>query len=170
MTHVHAITGSVDTTSLAHTHPVDIESSIPHLVSTGNNVYLAVGGAVYHDHQVTGNTSNWSIANLHGHTDTFAISAGGNDAVAIGGSVASGGNDAVSIAGTSAAGSAHNHSISGSVSSESAHTHSYNQSDSAEATHTHAVDITSFLSGVANDTENRPVFLGCMYIVRVKEV
>ena len=35
-------------------------------------------------------------------------------------------------------------------------------------THTHTLDIAAFDSGVPSNTENRPLYLACFYIIRVK--
>ena len=62
-------------------------------------------------------------------------------------------NTIADITGTSSAGSAHSHSVTGTSSAGSAHKHTVSGS-----------------SANANDTENRPNFFGCLYIVKVKEI
>ncbi|GAG72918.1 unnamed protein product, partial [marine sediment metagenome] len=37
----------------------------------------------------------------------------------------------------------------------------------ATSVHTHSLDIVEFASAAASDTENRPVFLGLFYLIRV---
>ena len=69
---------------------------------------------------------------------------------------------------TSGAGASHTHAHTLAIATEAAHTHGYNQSDSAEAAHTHAVDVAVTTSSAASNAENRPLFLGCFYIMKVK--
>lgn len=70
-----------------------------------------------------------------------------------------------SFGGASAAGSAHNHTFTGSLANESAHTHTLSGSSAVGSVHTHALTGNT---GAASDSENRPKYLSCFYIMRVK--
>uniref|UniRef100_A0A6H1ZEX5 Tail protein n=1 Tax=viral metagenome TaxID=1070528 RepID=A0A6H1ZEX5_9ZZZZ len=158
--HGHGITGAI-TAEAVHTHAV-----------AGTSTVQSVG----HVHGMSGHTHGISlVSHTHGGvaagTD-ISTAADGAATPTIGPNVV----DTTGISAshkhtfsvTSAAGASHTHAHTLAIATEAAHTHGYNQSDSAEAAHTHAVDVAITTSSAASNAENRPLFLGCFYIMKVK--
>jgi len=122
-----------------HTHGISLVSHTHGGVAAGTDISTAADGAA--TPTIGPNVPNTSGISAS-HTHTFSV--------------------------TSGAGASHTHAHTLAIASEAAHTHGYNQSDSAEAAHTHAVDVAITTSSAASNAENRPLFLGCFYIMKVK--
>ena len=173
--HTHGIGGYVAAGEAAHTHGVGsysnaIEGAHTHTMS------FTSGAEASHTH-----TYNTVIS----HTHTVGVRDGGGvgieqvygtlgaSAEAYVGATGSTG----SASGTTSAGSSHTHGISGTSSGGSNHSHGFSGASAAGSSHTHTLSGTSeggsnhnhSFSGTtsaASNTENRPKFLGCFYIMQ----
>ena len=164
--HTHSVTSNVTVAahgitqptftgpSHRHTGPSHLHSTnLPNKVSAGPSptIYVCTeyldlrvaSQSHVHEHDHAAQNSNYAGTGNTGYSGTGACTRTTSVALSNNHSV---GNNAV----TSGGGSTHSHGISGGVSAGGSHSHSVN----------------SGATGAASNTENRPKFLGCFYIVR----
>ena len=178
-THTHA-KGTIATSSeSAHYHAKGTLVNAAEAAHTHTKGSFAVGA-----HQHVSPIGNWNnrismTAAFGSAVESQAISWTGRDAYetksttfyksksatpGFSGTSSGGSSHTHSITGNTAAGSAHAHSVTGSTAAGSAHTHTLSGSTAAGSAHSHSI---SGNSGAASNSENRPKYLSCFYIMRV---
>jgi len=150
--HTHVVGSLVNAAEAAHTHAVGSLVNAAEAAHTHGNGTLAADAVGDHNHSVdppsttssaasAGNVSSGSYA----HTVTLADHTHDVDIGSF--NSGDGGGHSHSLSGATAAGSSHNHAISGSTAAGSSHNHAISGD-----------------TGAASVSENRPVFLGVVYL------
>ncbi len=165
------ITGQAGSNTMAHTHSVTSNVSVGNhsTLSLNNHSNLSLNSESSHTHSsgsicalVGANTDTGGLAsklmfkrNTANFTPTTYVNltgGGGHD------TTTEGGKFKTRTDGNTGTGSAHTHSFSTNIS-----THHFSQNITA-----HNVTNNSVTSGATSNTENRPQYLTCFYIMRVK--
>ena len=166
--HTHGATGLAINAEGSHTHGISITTS-----SDNNHTHsatgLSIGGEGAHTHTIprvygtNGSGSNSGISDNKIYAGpSLTTSAGSSHTHGITGNTASAPAHSHSVSGTSASGSSHTHGITGNTASVPAHSHSVSGNTGSIGSGTAAT------TSVPSDTENRPKYLSCFYIMKIK--